>query len=199
MDYKRETEMKITKTQLKQIIKEELEKTINEALAGGIDEFAKDLGMKPLPHGFTDQQLVDFTYAVLEATESQAPGMTPFSGPRHVPMKHGQTHKQSREKYDKAGLGQRQVEWHPLTSTTAPDRSGEEVPVGKALEKLIQKRHMKSPVDSEIRKQLWDARMALLNAVDPSGRLAQRAQRAAERSASRKANPRAWARAYTQE
>ena len=194
--------MKITKTQLKQIIKEEIEKTINEALAGGIDEFAKDLGIEPLPHGFTDQQLVEFTYAVLEATESHlhrhSPGdpdatmppmMARLSGPRNVPMKHGQTHKQSKQKYHDADIGQRQVEWHPLTSTTALDPvSGEQVPVGMALEKLIQERFRKSQ-DPEMRKQLQDARMALLNAVSPSGRAAYYAKGAQRRSDIRRREP----------
>ena len=44
--------MKITKERLKQIIK--------EALEGGIDQFAKQYEVEPVPHSFTNQQLIDF-------------------------------------------------------------------------------------------------------------------------------------------
>ena len=201
--------MKITKSQLKQIIKEELEKTINEALTGGIDEFAVDMGVEPLPHDFTDQELVDFTYELLEASKAHIEGpigkhkahLPGPIAPSDLPepsWKRGQTKKQTaRMRSDIYQAAQRKTNplvltghatWHPLTSATALDRSGKEVPVGMALEKLIQERFRKSE-DPEMRKQLQDARMALLDAVSPSGRQARYAKSASERSALRKAYP----------
>ena len=163
--------MKLTKSQLKEIINEELGKILNEAVAGGIDEFARSIGVEPLPHRFTDQELVDFTYALLEATSADAPEMK--DAPQWDPHA------------NKFGRAIQQHGFHPLTSTTTPDSSGKEVPVGIALEKLIQERHRKSQ-DPEMREQLNTVRMALLNAVSPTGLAAGYAKSAQGRSAIRK-------------
>ena len=121
--------MKITKEQLRQIIKEELEDTLNEKLQGGIDELAQEYGVAPLPERFTNQQLVDFTYELIEAMPRAEMG--PVSGPRAMPArKQGETHKQRAEKYAAADLGSRLATPHVLST------SG----VGHALEKLLMKK-----------------------------------------------------------
>ena len=152
--------MKITKSQLKQIIKEELQDTLNEKLQGGIDELAQEYGVTPLPERFTNQQLVDFTYELIEAMPRAEMG--PVSGPRALAArKQGETHKQRAEKYAAADLGSRLATPHVLST------SG----VGHALEKLLMKRKSQEQ-NEEMRQALEDARMALLNAVSPSGRQA---------------------------
>jgi len=159
---------------------DEQPKPVSEGVAGGIDEFAKEYGVAPLSHRFNDQELVDFTYRLLEATSAEVPTVEPFAGPRHVkPRPHGQTIKQggtTLQRWEKTGdLGGRQSGDHPLTTSGA----------GFALEKLIQERFRKSQ-DPEMRQQLQDARMALLNAVSPTGRAAGFAARAKQRSDIRK-------------
>ena len=77
--------MKITKQQLKRIIKEEL---LNEAVGGGIDEFAKRVGVAPLPPQFTNDELADFARELLKASPAKpksatkgATGIHPLSLP----------------------------------------------------------------------------------------------------------------------
>jgi len=77
--------MKLTKQQLKRIIKEEL---LNEAVGGGIDEFAKRVGVAPLPPQFTNDELADFARELLKASPAKpksatkgATGIHPLSLP----------------------------------------------------------------------------------------------------------------------
>ena len=174
--------MKITKEQLKQIIKEELEATLNEKLQGGIDELAQEYDVAPLPERFTNQQLVDFTYKLIEATPAAEEG--PVSGPRDLPSrKQGETHKQRREKYAAADLGSRISAPHVLTTSGA----------GTALEKLLMKRKSQEQ-NEEMRQALESARTALLNAVSPSGRQAAlRKKKTAERGAHERGHSDPWA------
>jgi len=166
--------VKVTKRQLKQIIKEEVEETLTEAVAGGIDEFASNVGVEPLPHRFTDQQLVDFTYKLLEATAAKAPTMEPIPG-WQPDVKPGQTHKQTQQKIANQPL--QQSGDHPLTTSK----------VGFALEKLIMARYNKSK-DPGMREELLAARKAILAVVSPSGQQVKRLNR---RDLNPELNPRA--------
>ena len=134
---------------------------LKEALTGGIDEFAKELGVPGLPHGFTDDQLVDFVNNILAASPAQEAG-SDFS--KIAPRTQGETNKsfQSRSHYARAE--------HPLTTPTiaGQPKSG----VGFALEKLIMNRVATAKRNGAPADALEQARHDLIMAVSPTGDVA---------------------------
>jgi len=157
--------MKPTKQQLNRIIKEELQRVIEGARIGGIDEFAKKYGVTRLPHTFKTRELVEFVYELLDKTEGKfQSGVHPLT----VPLD---------PEDDKSGVGFALEKLLQNRIRTAPRH-----PDVLELHKDYRRDAFK-----DIQQELIDALDELLDAVSPAGHAKSRAQTARERTADRKA------------